>query len=214
MSDIEIKISESLVAYNEALKLMEARVENIIQGKEKELIWFLEHEPVYTAGTSAEASDLLDRDSFPIYHTGRGGKFTYHGPGQLVVYFLLDLKKRAAPNQPDLKQYVRNLEELVIQTLQDFNIKAERREGRVGLWVADKMTKEAKIAAIGIRVRKWVTYHGIAININPELNHFKGIIPCGISQYGVTSLKAMGHDISADSIRSRIKQNFYQIFGE
>jgi lipoyl(octanoyl) transferase len=214
MSDIEIKISESLVAYDEALGLMEARVEDIIQGKEKELIWFLEHPPVYTAGTSAQDSELLDANNFPVYHTGRGGKFTYHGPGQLVAYFLLDLKKRAAPHQPDLKQYVRNLEELVIQTLESYGIKAERREGRVGLWVADNVTQEAKIAAIGIRVRKWVTYHGIAININPDLNHFKGIIPCGISQYGVTSLKAMGHDISAGSVRKSIKQKFYQIFGK
>ncbi|MBI2253355.1 MAG: lipoyl(octanoyl) transferase LipB [Proteobacteria bacterium] len=186
------RISDLPVPYPEAVDFMEKRVVEIRAGTAPETLWLLEHPPLYTAGTSAKAGDLLSPDRFPVFESGRGGQFTYHGPGQRVIYVMLDVKKRGA----DVRQFVRDLEEWVIRTLARFNVTAERREGRVGLWVADG-GREDKIAAIGIRLRHWVSFHGISINVDPDLNHFNGIVPCGISDsaatpFGVTSLAKLG----------------------
>ncbi len=187
---IEWKIEKSLIDYDFAVEYMETRVAAIRSGTASEQVWLLEHASLYTAGTSAKNDDLLD-NRFPVYKTGRGGEYTYHGPGQRVAYVMLDLKKK-----PDLRSYIKSLEEWIILTLAEFNIKGERREGRVGIWVEGADGKENKIAAIGVRIRKWVTYHGIAINLNPDLSHFNGIVPCGISNYGVTSMHDLGVDIT------------------
>ena len=205
----EWKITKSLVAYPEAAEAMEQRVAGIISGGEKELVWCLEHPPLYTAGTSAKAADLLDKKRFPVYETGRGGQYTYHGPGQRIAYTMLDLKKRY--KEPDLKRYVHDLEEWIIRTLAEFDIKGERRQGRVGIWVKTGKS-EAKIAALGIRVRKWVSFHGIAINLNPDLSHFSGIIPCGISQYGVTSIRAFAPTASMAALDKTLKAAFPTVF--
>ena len=215
-SDIEWKISNASVPYEEAVAEMEARVALIRAGTAPEMIWLLEHPPLYTAGTSAKPADLIKDESgyakFPVYETGRGGQYTYHGPGQRVAYVMLDLKKRQST--PDIKQYVSNLERWIINSLQQFDIVGERREGRVGIWVDIKshqdkrndatlinlMPKEAKIAAVGVRVRHWVTYHGISINVNPDLSHFNGIVPCGISDAGVTSLHDLGEKIDMSAL--------------
>jgi len=180
------------VPYTAAVAAMEERVAAIHAGTAPELVWLVEHPPLYTAGTSAQAADLLD-PRFPVYPTGRGGQFTYHGPGQRVAYVMLDLKRR----NPDVRAYVAALEEWVMRALASFGVTAWRREGRVGLWV--EMARyggfpgaEAKIAAIGVRVRRWVTYHGVSINLNPDLSHYSGIVPCGIAEHGVTSLAALG----------------------
>ncbi len=173
-----------MVPYEQAIVFMEEYVKDVIDGSKDELLWLLEHPSIYTAGTSAKPHDLLNKDAFPVYYSGRGGQFTYHGPGQRVAYVILNLKKR---KQEDIRQYVYNLEQWVINTLERFSIKGERRSGRIGIWVNGK-NGEAKIAAIGVRVTKWVTYHGIAINLNPDLSHFAGIVPCGVSEYGVTSI--------------------------
>ncbi len=190
-------ISDKNINYDYAVKRMENIVEGIISDKEQECIWMLEHDPIYTAGSSTNTNEILQPQTLPIYKTGRGGKCTYHGPGQRVVYFMLDLKKRFAPVDPDLKRYVWLLEQLIIDTLSEFGIQSRRIPNLVGIWVnTTRGTK--KIAAIGIRVRKWVTYHGIAINICPNLLHFDGIIPCGLKNYGVTSMKNLGHNISLE----------------
>ncbi len=173
---IEWRISDSPVPYPEAVRTMEERVAAIRAGTARELMWLLEHPPLYTAGTSARAGDLLQPDRFPVYASGRGGQYTYHGPGQRVAYVMLDLKRR----EPDLRRFVHDLEEWVIRTLAGFNVRGERRAGRIGIWVARPGGREDKIAAIGVRVRHWVSYHGIAINLDPELAHFTGIVPCGI----------------------------------
>ncbi|MCB9989420.1 MAG: lipoyl(octanoyl) transferase LipB [Rhodospirillales bacterium] len=183
---MEIKVSDSPVLYEDALSDMEARVAAIRAGDADECLWFLEHPSLYTGGTSAKADDLLDA-RFPVYETGRGGQYTYHGPGQRVVYVMLDLKRRQ--QVPDIKHYVWQLEEWIIRALARFDIKGERREERVGIWVVQPDGSEAKIAALGVRVRHWVSYHGIAINVDPDLSHFSGIVPCGISEHGVTSMK-------------------------
>ncbi len=180
--------SNGFIDYPAAVTEMEERVAGIRSGAMAEAVWLLEHPPLYTAGTSAKAQDLL-APQFPVYDSGRGGQYTYHGPGQRVVYVMLDLKKRQ--QVPDIKKYVWQLEEWIIRSLAVFNVKGERREGRVGIWVVTQKG-EAKIAAIGVRVRHWVTYHGISINVNPDLSHFNGIVPCGISEHGVTSLHALG----------------------
>ena len=188
MSEIEWRISDLPVAYATAVDEMEARVAAIRAGTAPELVWLIEHPPLYTAGTSARAEDLLDPHRLPIHRTGRGGRYTYHGPGQRIAYVMLDLARRG----PDVRCHVYRLEEWMIRALAHFGVRGERRDGRVGIWVALPGGTEAKIAAIGVRVRRWVTYHGAALNVDPELDHYRGIVPCGIAEHGVTSLKSLG----------------------
>jgi lipoyl(octanoyl) transferase len=207
---LEWKVSSGLTDYEEAIQSMEQRVADIIAANSPELVWLVEHPPLYTGGTSARAEDLLDHNKFPVYNTGRGGEYTYHGPGQRVVYVMLDLKKREAQ---DIKLYVANLEKWIINSLGLLNIVGMRRQGRVGIWVEDPYGFEKKIAAIGIRVRKWVTYHGIAININPNLSHFSGIVPCGISEFGITSLQEMGCPATKGCVDGILRQEFGKVFG-
>jgi lipoyl(octanoyl) transferase len=230
LQQIEWKCSEGLISYEEALDFMEARVEGIIQGKQPPCVWFLEHPPLYTAGTSANAADMLDKERFPIYEAGRGGEYTYHGPGQLVVYVMLDLKQLFSPNAPDLRAYIQWLERWIIRSLSNFGVHGFTKEGMIGVWV-DEQNKERsesvdspalstsyvndsmsrsgdikKIAAIGVRVRKWVSFHGLCINVNPDLSHYAGIVPCGIKEYGVTSLEKLGVNSSLDRM-SRVMQH-------
>lgn len=209
---IEWKITRDLVQYPEALELMEKRVAQIINGQAHEMAWLLEHPSLYTAGTSAVKDDLLRDNLLPVFQTSRGGQYTYHGPKQRIMYLMLDLKKRAKSNNPDLKKYVHSLEQLIIETLRKFDITGERRKGRVGIWVTDKNRKEEKIAAIGIRVKKWVTYHGIAINVNPNLEYFDGIVPCGIKEHGVTSMYKLNKKIEMKKLDQALKQSFNKIF--
>ena len=190
---VEWRISDSPVAYPDALSFMEERVEAIHKEAAPETVWLLEHPPLYTAGTSADEAELLDPDRFPVYQIGRGGRYTYHGPGQRIAYVMVDLTKRGN----DVRAFVKNLEQWVIRTLARFNVTAESRDDRVGIWVrrgapGNLVSREDKLAAIGVRVRHWVTYHGIAINLEPELEHFSGIVPCGIAEHGVTSLWDLG----------------------
>lgn len=202
---MQIIKSNELVDYESALELMENRVDGIINGTSTNALWFLEHPPLYTSGTSAKEADML-QNKFPVYYAGRGGEYTYHGPGQRVVYVMTRLEPK------DIRLYVQNLEQWVINTLAHFGITGERREGRIGIWV-ERDGVEEKIAAIGIRVRKWVAYHGIAINVAPDLAHFKGIVPCGISEFGVTSLKKLGVEISLDELDNVLLDEFTKIFG-
>ncbi len=197
------------VLYLDAVSAMEIRVAEIAGDNASEMVWILEHPPLYTAGTSADVADLIDPDRFPVFKTGRGGQYTYHGPGQLVGYFMLDLKKRGR----DVRAFVAALEQLVIDTLADFGVVADRRSGRIGVWVDMPDGRECKIAAIGVRIRRWVSYHGISININPELSHFDGIVPCGIRKHGVTSLYALGIDATRADVEAALKLNFERIFG-
>ena len=208
INGIEWKISSDLVGYEDALKVMEERVDAIHKGEAGELVWLLEHPPLYTAGTSADACDLVDPERFPVYDAGRGGQYTYHGPGQRVVYFMLDLNKRGK----DVRKFVSNLEELIIDTLTHFQINGERRSDRVGVWVDLENGQEEKIAAIGIRIKKWVTFHGIAINVEPDLSHFSGIVPCGIAEHGVTSITALGVPAAMEDVDSQILNSFKNIF--
>lgn len=210
---VEWRVSAAPVPYQDAVDAMDARAAAIAAGDAQELVWLLEHPPLYTSGTSAQASDLLDA-RFPVFATGRGGQFTYHGPGQRVVYLMLDLKRR----QPDVRAYVASLEQLAIQTLAAFNIRGERREDRVGVWVArpDKGDgHEDKIAAIGVRLKRWVTLHGISINVEPDLTHFSGIVPCGVedARFGVTSLVDLGLPVTMHDVDVALKQSFGKIFG-
>ena len=207
---LEWKISTTPIPYEEALNFMENRVNNIIEKKENELIWFLEHPPIYTMGTSANDSELLT-SKLPVYKTGRGGKITYHGPGQRVCYVMLDLKKRSLPDAPDLKKYIFNLESWIINVFTKLGIDSSRRKNRIGIWV-EQNSKDEKIAAIGIRVRKWVSYHGLAINVNPNLNNFDGIIPCGLNGFGVTSLAKLGVTCSFSKLDAILKSSFEEIF--
>ena len=214
---IEQKISEGLVEYQVALDEMENRVAGILQQDKPELLWFLEHPPLLTAGTSANPSDLLDPERFPVFQAKRGGEYTYHGPGQRVVYAMMDLNVRGK----DVRKYVWHLEEWIIQTLSDFNIKGERRAGRVGVWVVrpersplpDGSPAEDKIAAIGVRIRRWVTFHGISINVEPDLSHYDAIVPCGIQDYGVTSLVDLGILVSMEEVDAVLLRNFHKVFG-
>jgi len=201
------KVRDGLLPYPEAISFMEERAEAIASGRAGEMVWLVEHPPIYTAGTSAKDADLIDA-RFPVFKTGRGGQFTYHGPGQRVGYVMLDLKRR----QPDVRQYVRNLEEWLIRTLARFNVKGERREGRVGIWV-QRGNREDKIAALGVRVRRWVTFHGVSFNVNPNLSDFTGIVPCGISQHGVTSLADLGILVSMADVDVALKEAFEEVFG-
>ena len=212
LQPLEWLISARPVPYDQALEFMESRVNEIIAGRARECVWLLEHPPLYTAGTSADEADLVDKDRFPVYHTGRGGQFTYHGPGQRVAYVMLDLKTR----HQDVRTYVAALEAWIINTLTAFGIEGERREDRVGVWVTRRQAghvREDKIAALGIRLRKWVTFHGISINIEPDLEHFSGIVPCGIAQHGVTSLHDLGHLVTMDEVDHVLRQQFEALFG-
>jgi lipoyl(octanoyl) transferase len=210
---VEWRISDSPVGYLEAVAAMEARAEAISAGEAPELVWLLEHPPLYTSGTSGKAGDLL-APRFPLFATGRGGQVTYHGPGQRVAYVMLDLKRR----RPDVRAYVAALEEWIIRTLAAFNVRGERREDRVGVWVKrpDKGDGcEDKIAAIGVRLKRWVSFHGIAINVEPDLSHFSAIVPCGVAdpRYGVTSLADIGHLVSMAEIDIALRRAFEEVFG-
>jgi lipoyl(octanoyl) transferase len=209
----EWRVADSPVAYEQAVETMEKRAAEIAAGHESELVWLLEHPPLYTSGTSAKTVDLIDA-RFPVFATGRGGQFTYHGPGQRVVYLMLDLKRR----RPDVRAYVASLEEFTIRTLAAFNVRGERRENRVGVWVARPEKGPAcedKIGAIGVRLKRWVSLHGISINVEPDLTHFSGIVPCGVAdpRYGVTSLVDLGLPVTMDDVDIALKQAFADIFG-
>jgi lipoyl(octanoyl) transferase len=204
---MEWKISKKPVLYPDAVAQMEARVEDIIAGKAGDMVWLLEHPPIFTSGTSAKPEDLINAQNFPVFETGRGGQFTYHGPGQRVGYVMMQL------HHQDIRKHIYNLEQWIIDTLAEFDIQGERRADRIGIWVQDKKHGEAKIAAIGVRVKKWVAYHGIAINVNPNLEHFNGIVPCGIREFGVTSLWAMGKKIEMQDLDKKLKSTFKKIFG-
>jgi lipoyl(octanoyl) transferase len=204
---VEWRIRDGLTPYPEAVTFMEERAAAIAAGRAAELVWLVEHPPIYTAGTSAKESDLLDA-RFPVFKTGRGGQFTYHGPGQRVGYVMLDLKRRKA----DVHAYVRDLEEWLIRTLARFEVKGERREGRVGIWVA-RPGREDKIAALGVRVRHWVTFHGVSLNVEPDLSHFSGIVPCGIRDHGVTSLADLGLKVTMADVDAALRGSFQEVFG-
>ncbi len=207
---LEWQSAPGLLPYGEAVEAMEARVAAIRADDAPELVWLVEHPPLYTAGTSAKAGDLLDGDRLPVHRTGRGGQYTYHGPGQRVAYVMVDLHRRGR----DLRGYVGNLEQWVIATLARFDIAGERRRGRVGIWVDRGNGREDKIAAIGVRVRHWVTYHGVAINVSPDLRHFEGIVPCGIADanLGVTSLADLGIDATMADVDRALRDTFGEIF--
>lgn len=209
---VEWVIADGLVAYEDALAEMESRAALIAEGLAPERVWLVEHPPLYTAGTSAKATDLIAPDRFPVHWTGRGGQFTYHGPGQRVAYVMLDLKRR----QPDLRRFVAALEAWLIGTLGAFNVTGERREDRVGVWVRrpDKGAGvEDKIAAIGIRVRRWVSFHGISLNLEPDLTHFDGIVPCGVAMHGVTSLVDLGLPVTMPELDMQLRAQFELVFG-
>ena len=208
-SDLDWRISDTPVPYDEAIGFMEARVAGIVGGDAPETVWLLEHPPLYTAGTSAAPDELLDTSILPVFQTGRGGRYTYHGPGQRVAYVMLDLRQRGR----DVRAYVRNLEQWIITALDQFNIRGERRDGRVGIWVDRGGGREDKIAAIGVRVRHWVTFHGISINVEPDLAHYSGIVPCGIEDQGVTSLVDLGIPITMPEVDTILRQSFNDIFG-
>jgi lipoyl(octanoyl) transferase len=201
------RVREGFLPYPEAVAFMEERVAAIAEGKASDLVWLVEHPPIYTAGTSAKDSDLLEA-RFPVFKTGRGGQFTYHGPGQRVGYVMLDLKPRGS----DVRRFVYGLEEWLIGALAHFGVKGERREGRVGIWVV-RGIREDKIAALGVRVRRWVTFHGVALNVAPDLSHFAGIVPCGIRGHGVTSLADLGLKVSMPEVDAALRESFRQVFG-
>ncbi|KAA9010116.1 lipoyl(octanoyl) transferase LipB [Histidinibacterium aquaticum] len=214
---VEWITSPGLVDYEEAVSIMEARAEAIRRGTEGEAIWLLEHPPLYTAGTSADPKDLTDPDRFPVIPTKRGGQYTYHGPGQRVAYVMLDVAARGR----DVRRFVHDLEDWIIATLAEFTVIGERREGRVGVWVTRKdkpltaagLPPEDKIAALGIRLRKWVSFHGISINVEPELEHFSGIVPCGIAEHGVTSLVDLGLPVTIEDLDVALKKTFPEVMG-
>ena len=213
---VQWEISDGEVDYDTALEEMENYVQKIISGDADEKIWFLEHPSLYTAGTSANKKDLVEPNRFPVFETKRGGQYTYHGPGQRVVYVMLDLNKRGK----DVKKFVENLEAWIIHTLAEFNVVGQSRSGRVGIWVErpDKpkningLIEEEKIAAIGVRLRKWVTFHGLSINVDPDLSHFQGIVPCGIKEYGVTSLVDLGLPVSMTDLDIALTKSFSKVF--
>jgi lipoyl(octanoyl) transferase len=212
-STLEWRLRDEPVGYVEAVAEMEARAAAIHLGDAPELVWLLEHPPLYTAGTSARDEDLLTPDRFPVHRTGRGGQFTYHGPGQRVAYVMLDLKRR----RQDVRCYVNALEEWLIATLARFNVQGERRDGRVGIWVRrvdrNQPGREDKIAAVGVRIKRWVTLHGISLNVGPDLRHFDGIVPCGIAEHGVTSLEDLGLPVSMADVDLALGETFERSFG-
>ncbi len=225
-TDIDWKVSPQPVPYPDAIQFMEQRVNEIIAGKAAECVWLLEHPPLYTAGTSAKQTDLLIPDRFPVYQTGRGGEFTYHGPGQRIIYIMLDLNKR----RKDVRWFIEEIEGWIIEVCAEFGINAETREGRVGLWVTHPDAssnsdhqirskgpggmpgREEKIAALGIRMRRWVSFHGASLNLNPELEHFNGIVPCGIKEHGVTSFSNLEKEFSTDQVDEALRRLFHQHF--
>jgi lipoyl(octanoyl) transferase len=207
--DVEWRQTADFVAYETAVAEMEARVAAIRAGTAPERVWALEHPPLYTAGTSAADDEMLDPGGLPVYRSGRGGRYTWHGPGQRVAYVMLDLKNRGS----DVRAFVCDLESWVIATLARFGVKGERRQGRVGIWVVRPSGREEKIAAIGVRVRHWVSYHGIAVNVAPDLAHFAGIVPCGIAEHGVTSLKALGLATGMAEFDTALRAEFESVFG-
>lgn len=206
---IEWRISNAAVDYRAAVEEMERRVAAIRAGTTAELVWLLEHPPLYTAGTSARDEDLLDPRRLPVHRTGRGGRYTYHGPGQRIAYVMLDLRRRGQ----DVRCHVHQLEEWIIRVLARFDVRGERRDGRVGIWVVRPGGREEKIAAIGVRVRQWVTYHGVALNLDPELDHYRGIIPCGIAEHGITSLARLGVAATMADIDDALRATFAEVFG-
>jgi lipoyl(octanoyl) transferase len=208
---VEWQVAAGLVDYPGAVAFMEERVADIAAGKAAELVWLVEHPPLYTGGTSAKPADLLTPDRFPVYQTGRGGQYTYHGPGQRVAYAMLDLNRRTQ----DLRLYVATIEEWMIRTLAAFGIEGERRQDRIGIWV-DRPDRggEDKIAAIGVRIRRWVTFHGVALNVSPALEHYSGIVPCGIHGYGVTSLADLGLDAPMAEVDAVLRREFEALFGK
>jgi lipoyl(octanoyl) transferase len=213
--EIEWLISDNPVPYSDAIEFMEQRAFEIHARAAPECIWLLEHPSMYTAGTSADPRELVDPCRFPVYEAKRGGRYTYHGPGQRVAYVMLNLKKRGT----DVRKYVQNLENWVIKTLLQFTVTGERHEGQVGIWVRDGAPNNPansvnKIAAIGVRIRKWVTFHGISINVDPNLSHYDGIVPCGISKHGVTSLWNLGITASLPEVDNALKKSFYEVFGD
>ena len=213
---MEWKITDGLTEYNDAVAFMEARVAAIAAGEADECVWLLEHPPLYTAGTSARIEDLTDPDRFPVFEAKRGGEYTYHGPGQRVAYVMLDLNTRGK----DVRRFVKQLEEWVIAALAEFNVHGEIRDGRVGVWVrrndkpltASGQPAEDKVAAIGLRLRKWVSFHGISINVEPDLEHFSGIVPCGITEHGVTSLVDLGLPVTLVDVDAALRKTFSEVF--
>ena len=213
---VQWEISDGEVDYHTALEKMDNYVQKIISGKADEKIWLLEHPSLYTAGTSANKKDLVEPNRFPVFETKRGGQYTYHGPGQRVVYVMLDLNKRGK----DVKKFVENLEAWIIRTLAEFNVVGQSRNGRIGIWVErpDKpknvngLIEEEKIAAIGIRLRKWITFHGLSVNVDPDLSHFQGIVPCGIKEHGVTSLVDLGLPVSMPDLDIALTKSFSKVF--
>ncbi len=208
MRELEWRIDDRPVDYLESVAAMEARVAAIRAGTAPELVWLLEHPPLYTAGTSARDSDLLEPERFPVYRSGRGGQYTYHGPGQRVAYVMLDLKTRGS----DVRRFVRDLDHWLIAALARFNVTGERRKGRVGIWVDRGNGQEDKIAAIGVRIRRWVSYHGVALNVEPDLTHFDGILPCGIEGHGVTSLVDLGLPVAMADADIALRATFEEVF--
>jgi lipoyl(octanoyl) transferase len=214
---VEWRVSAGLTSYEEALAWMEARVGAILAGEAAECVWLLEHPAIYTAGTSARARDLVDPEQFPVYQTGRGGEYTYHGPGQRVAYVMLDLNRRGR----DVRCFVAALEDWVIRALNEFQVRGERRAGRVGVWVerpgkpplADGSPAEDKIAAIGVRLRRWVSFHGVSVNVDPDLSHYAGIVPCGIAEYGVTSLVDLGLPVGMSDLDVALRRRFEETLG-
>ncbi len=208
------EISQGLTAYSEAVARMQARASAIRDGQAAELVWLVEHPPLYTEGTSAKAEDLQDPTRFPTFKAGRGGQWTYHGPGQRVAYVMLDLThSHGSVPARDVRCYVAGLERWVIETLREFGLKGEIREGRVGIWVDRPNGREEKIGAIGVRVSRWVTWHGLALNVATDLSHFTGIVPCGIAEHGVTSLHALGIYAGMDDVDAALKRSWGRIFG-
>jgi lipoyl(octanoyl) transferase len=205
---IEWRASKTPVEYAVAVEQMEERVAAIRAGAAGELVWLLEHPPLFTAGTSARDEELLEPRRLPVHRTGRGGRYTYHGPGQRIAYVMLDLRQRGQ----DVRCYVHQLEEWVIRTLARFEVVGERRDGRVGIWVARPAGNEEKVAAIGVRVRRWVTYHGLALNVDPELEHYRGIVPCGIAEHGVTSLAELGIITTMEEVDTALRSAFAEVF--
>ena len=213
---VQWEISDGKVGYDTALEKMDNHVKKMIDGEASEKIWLLEHPPLYTAGTSADKKDLIEPNLFPVFETRRGGQYTYHGPGQRVVYVMLDLNNRGK----DIKKFVANLEAWIIHTLEEFNVVGQSRNGRVGIWVErpdkpkniDGLFEEEKIAAIGVRLRKWISFHGLSINVDPDLSHFQGIVPCGIKEHGVTSLVDLGLPVSMTDLDIALTKSFSKVF--